>query len=63
LQTRPQRVGTSLSGACKSYRIDLAQSDDPSRDMKDSAIARAIARLESAGVPVANEFHVLNHGR
>jgi phosphopantothenoylcysteine synthetase/decarboxylase len=35
--------------------------NDPSRDMKDRDIARAIANLERAGVPVTNEFHVLNH--
>ena len=37
--------------------------NDPSRDMKDGDIARAIANLEGAGVPVANEFHILDHWR
>jgi predicted nuclease of predicted toxin-antitoxin system len=37
--------------------------NDPSRDMKDKDIVRAIANLERAGVPVANEFHILNHWR
>ncbi len=37
--------------------------NDPSRDMKDGDIARAIARLEGSGVPVANDFHILNHWR
>jgi hypothetical protein len=37
--------------------------NDPSRDMKDGDIARAIANLEGAGVPVANELHILNHWR
>lgn len=37
--------------------------NDPTRDMKDRDIARAIANLEGAGVPVANEFHILNHWR
>jgi len=37
--------------------------NDPTRDMRDRDIARAIANLEGAGVPVANEFHVLNHWR
>jgi hypothetical protein len=36
---------------------------DPSRDMKDRDIARAIGNLEAAGVVVANEFHILNHWR
>ena len=34
-----------------------------SRDMKDRDIVRALANLGRAGVPVANEFHVLNHWR
>ncbi len=37
--------------------------NDPNRDMKDRDIARAIANLEGAGVPVANEFHIPNHWR
>jgi hypothetical protein len=37
--------------------------NDPRRDMKDADIARAIDNLEQAGVPVANEFHILNHWR
>jgi predicted nuclease of predicted toxin-antitoxin system len=37
--------------------------NDPSRDMKDADIVRAIRNLELAGVPVANEFHILNHWR
>ncbi len=36
---------------------------DPSRDMKDRDIVRAIANLEGSGLPVANEYHVLNHWR
>jgi hypothetical protein len=37
--------------------------NDPKRDMADRDIVRAIAKLEGAGVPVANEFHILNHWR
>jgi predicted nuclease of predicted toxin-antitoxin system len=37
--------------------------NDPSRDMKDRDIARALGNLEAAGVAVGNEFHVLNHWR
>jgi hypothetical protein len=37
--------------------------NDPSRDMKDRDVARALANLEGAGVPIANEFHILNHWR
>jgi len=31
--------------------------------MKDRDVVRAIANLEGAGVPIANEFHILNHWR
>jgi hypothetical protein len=37
--------------------------NDPRRDMTDTDIARAIRNLEQAGVPVPNEFHILNHWR
>ena len=37
--------------------------NDPTRDMKDHEIVRAIGNLERSGAPVANEFHVLNHWR
>jgi hypothetical protein len=44
--------------------IAVARGDnDPSRDMKDADIVRAIRNLEHAGVPIANEFHILNHWR
>jgi predicted nuclease of predicted toxin-antitoxin system len=44
--------------------ILVVRSDnDASRDMKDQDIARAIAHLESAGVPIINVFHILNHWR
>jgi len=37
--------------------------NDPARDMKDRDIVRALANLESARVPIGNEFHILNHWR
>jgi predicted nuclease of predicted toxin-antitoxin system len=37
--------------------------NDPNRDMRDRDIVRAIANLERAGVPIANELHILNHWR
>ena len=37
--------------------------NDPSRDMKDRDIVKALANLEQAGVPIANELHILNHWR
>jgi hypothetical protein len=44
--------------------ILVVRSDnDPSRDMKDRDIVRAIANLEQAGVPVTSAFHIPNHWR
>ncbi len=37
--------------------------NDPTRDMKDRDIVRAIDKLERAGIPIANEFFVLNQWR
>jgi predicted nuclease of predicted toxin-antitoxin system len=37
--------------------------NDPRRDMKAPDIVRAIAKLEAAGLPIANELHVLNPWR
>ena len=44
--------------------ILVVRSDnDPSRDMKDRNIIRAIGKLEMPGVPLLNKLHVLNHWR
>jgi predicted nuclease of predicted toxin-antitoxin system len=44
--------------------ILIVRSDnDASRDMKDHEIVRAIRNLEQAGVPIADDMHVLNHWR
>ena len=43
--------------------LAIRSDNDARRDMKDRDIVRAIGNLERAGVPVANEFHVLNHWR
>jgi hypothetical protein len=43
--------------------LAIRSDNDASRDMKDRDIVRAIGNLERAGVPVANEFLVLNHWR
>lgn len=37
--------------------------NDPGRDMKDRDIVRALANLEGAGMPIENEYHILNHWR
>jgi predicted nuclease of predicted toxin-antitoxin system len=43
--------------------LAIRSDNDASRDMKDRDIVRAIGNLERAGVPVGNEFHVLNQWR
>lgn|SRR5487761_1230615 len=44
--------------------IAIVRADnDPHRDMTDGDIARAVDNLERANVPLANEFHILNHWR
>ena len=35
--------------------------NDPTRDMTDADISRALRNFEQSGAPVANEFHILNH--
>jgi predicted nuclease of predicted toxin-antitoxin system len=39
----------------------IRRDNDPTRDMKDRDVVRSIANLEAAGVPIANELHILNH--
>jgi predicted nuclease of predicted toxin-antitoxin system len=41
----------------------VRRDNDPTRDMKDRDIVRAIANLEGAGVPIENDLHILNHWR
>lgn len=47
--------------------LGVYQDNDPSRDMSDAEIVRAIANLEAAmpqgGEPIAGHFHVLNEWR
>jgi Domain of unknown function (DUF5615) len=41
----------------------IRSDNDPTRDMKDFEIVRAIRNLEQSGAPKANEFHILNQWR
>jgi predicted nuclease of predicted toxin-antitoxin system len=41
----------------------VRQDNDPSRDMTAKGIVSAIRKLEAAGVPIADEFIVLNQWR
>jgi len=41
----------------------VRQDNDPARDLTPKGIVAAIRKLEAAGVPIANEYIVLNHWR
>ena len=41
----------------------VRRDNDPARDMSNRAIARSIRNLSSAGVPMTDSFHILNHWR
>jgi predicted nuclease of predicted toxin-antitoxin system len=41
----------------------VRQDNDPTRDLTDKGIVAALRKLEAAGVPVADEYLVLNHWR
>ena len=43
--------------------IVVRQDNDPARDLTPKGIVAAIRKLEAAGVPIANEYIVLNHWR
>jgi len=41
----------------------IRRENDPTRDLTPEGVVTAIRKLESAGVPIANEYIVLNHWR
>ena len=41
----------------------VRRENDPTRDLTEKGIVSAIRKLEAAGVPIANEYIVLNHWR
>lgn len=41
----------------------VRQDNDPTRDLTPKGIVSAIQKLEAAGVPIQDEFIILNHGR
>ena len=43
--------------------VVIRQENDPTRDLTAKGIVAALRRLEVAGVPVDNEYIVLNHWR
>ncbi len=43
--------------------LAVYQDNDPTRDMKDQDIVRAISNIEAAGIELRGGFHVLNKWR
>jgi hypothetical protein len=41
----------------------VRQDNDPARDLTPKGIVAAIRKLEAAGVPIGNEYIILNHWR
>jgi predicted nuclease of predicted toxin-antitoxin system len=41
--------------------LAVRSDNDPTRDMTDADINRALRNLEQSGAPVINEFHIVNH--
>ena len=51
------------AGGTRPGILVVRQENNPARDMTPKGIVAAIRKLESAGVPIANEYIVLNHWR
>jgi hypothetical protein len=43
--------------------VIVRRENDPTRDLTPKGIVAAMGKLESAGVPIADEYIVLNHWR
>jgi predicted nuclease of predicted toxin-antitoxin system len=41
----------------------VRRDNDPTRDLKPAGIVRALRNLLTAGVPIRDQFHILNHWR
>jgi hypothetical protein len=41
----------------------VRKDNDPTRDLKPAGVVRAIRNLEFAGVPLRDEYHILNQWR
>ena len=63
--TRDTRDFNALhqAGAKHAGILVIYDDNDRIRDMSPPEVVRAISRLDSSGLTVAGEFHVLNHWR
>lgn len=55
--------GSTAAAPRHSGILAVYEDNDPAKDMSPREIARAIANLLAAAVPIAGEFHVLNRWR
>jgi predicted nuclease of predicted toxin-antitoxin system len=51
------------SGGHHSGILTIRSEMDRSKKMKPGSVVAAIRKLESAGVPIADQLHILNHWR
>lgn len=63
--TRDTRDFNALhkAGARHAGILVIYDDNDRIRDMSPPEVVRAISRLDASGLPIAGEFHVLNHWR
>jgi len=52
-----------FAGGHHSGILAVCRENDRKRDLKPRQLVRAVRNLINAGVPVADEFHILNHWR
>jgi hypothetical protein len=52
-----------ITGGQHSGILVVRLDNDPTRDLRERDIVRAIANLERVGVLIANDLHILNHWR
>jgi predicted nuclease of predicted toxin-antitoxin system len=43
--------------------VAIRRDNDPTRDLTPKGIVRAVRNLSNAGIPIANNVHILNHWR
>jgi predicted nuclease of predicted toxin-antitoxin system len=53
----------SSSGGRHGGLLVVRFDNDPRHNLTDRGIAGALSKLESAGVPIADQIHILNHWR
>jgi hypothetical protein len=52
-----------VAGGHHSGILIVRRDNDPKRDLRAAGIVRALRNLLTAGVPLLDQFHILNHWR